>query len=617
MQELIEKLASVTISKSNCPKCDISKVPNVNNLTKYQRKVYNNIQQFLKENNRGVITIDTPSGTGKTFLLCTLAKDYQKTIKFIIFRKDQASKISLWNIQTYTFVSFLMHHFNLKYENAIEMFRTCDKDNITELYKLIVYSKKFVAESTSIIILDIYTIPSPTMLLLLYIISLQHKLYLIFAGNRTQLDAINKSVFHKENNFYIVQILNDLTINKLADNIRTCDNMLENEVSCFHKRLLQIQPAGNIPFYYDLRYYLYTLFRSKYFAKERFDTIYIAQTHQNIRKRLYRLIDYCESNGRPYYEAPFYYENTNGNKVPLPKCRKGKFFPTLLLVEGYKYIYIDGKGVHHVVLLENVFLSNFEVRSLKIRFIKDDRIEKIQRIKLNYYQILPAYRKWLMDKVKYTDDLWQFPLRPYTLTYHATLGQTLEKEQVELNADCRYANFLYIGLSCIRHKSDIHKIHDQNVAGYLVTEYMETVRNDTTYYYRCEIDTGAIYEYVTSKQPVKYIDNIEWTTVNDVKMFESVPSSSCYWRIKRSIYEKSNEKVDTSLMQVARFVKENPDVIINAMKKAPANDLMINDNNKKKMKEQKNKESKKSDAYNYLRDQYDQWVVKNELNLRQ
>lgn len=615
MQKLNEKLASMTISKSGCPKCATPKVLDVKNLTEYQRKVYNNIHQFLKENDSGVITIDTPSGTGKTFLLCTLAKDLQKTIKFIIFRKNQASEISLWNIQTYTFVSFIMHHFDLRYENAIEMFRTYDKDNITELYKLIVYSKKFVAESTSTIILDIYTIPSPTMLLLLYIISLQHKLHLIFAGNRMQLNAINKSVFHKENNFYIVQILNDLTINKLAENIRTCDNTLENEVSRFHKRLLQIQPAGNIPFYYNLRYYLYTLFRSKYFTEERFDTIYIAQTHSNIKKRLHRLINYCQLNERPYYEVPFYYQNINGIKLPLPKNRKGKFFSTLLLVEGYKYIYIDEKGVHHVVLLQNVFLSNFEVWSLEIRFIKDDHVEKIQRIKLNYYQILPAYRKWLLEKIRYTNDLWQFPLRPYTLTYHATLGQTLEEEQVELNADCRYANFLYIGLSCIRHKSDLHKIHDQDVAGYLVTEYMETVRNDTTYYYRCEFDTRVFYEYVTNKQPVKDIDNIVWTTVNDVKKFESMLPSSCYFRIERKIYEKFNGKVDTPLMQVARFIKENPDVIINTMKKAPVNE-MINDNNdkKKKKKEQKNK---KSDAYNYLRDQYDQWVVKNEINLSQ
>ncbi|CAD1481015.1 unnamed protein product, partial [Heterotrigona itama] len=473
MQELNEKLASMTISKSDCSKCAAPKMLNVNNLTKYQKKVYYNIQ----ENDSGVITIDTPSGTGKTFLLCTLAKDHQKTIKFVIFRKDQA---------------------------------------------------------------NIYTIPSPTMLLLLYIISLQHKLHLIFAGNGMQLNAINKSQFHKENNFYIMQILNDLTINKLAENIRICDNMLESEVSCFHKRLLQIQPAGNIPFYYNLRYYLYTLFRSKYFTEERFDTIYIAQTHKNIKKRLNRLIDYCKLSGRSYYEEPFYYHNIKGILLPLPKNRK---------------------GVHHVVLLQNVFSSNFHIVSLEIRFIKDDHVEVIQRVQLNYYQILPAYRKWLMEKIKYTDELWQFPLRPYTLTYHAILGQTLKEEQVELNADCFYANFMYIGLSCIRHESDIHKIHDQDVAGYLVTEYMENVRNDTTYYYRCWLDTHTIYEYVTNKQPVKYIDDIEWTTVNDVKQFESMRNMtcSCYWRIKRTVYEKSNGKVDTPLMQVARFVKENPD----------------------------------------------------------
>ena len=614
MQELNEKLASMTISKSNCSKCAASKMLNTNNLTEYQRKVYNNIHRFLKENGGGVIAFDTLPGTGKTFLLCTLAKEYEETMKFIIFRKDQASEISnLWKIQTYTFVSFIMHHFNIKYKDANEIFQSYNKNIITELYNLIVYSKKFVVETTSIIILDMYTISSPIMLLLLYIISLRHKLYLIFAGNRMQLNAINKSVFHNKSNFYILQILNDLTINKFPENIRTCDNVLENKVSSFYKRLLEIQPAGNILFNYKLRYYLYTLFRSKYFTKERFDTIYIAQTHKSIRKRLYRLVDYFSLKGKLYYEARYYYRDISGIKLPLPRKRSGKFFPVLLLIEGFKYIYIDAKGVHHIVLLQNVRLSHFEIWSLEIRFIKDNHVEIIQRVKLNYYQILPAYRKWLLTNKYYTDELWQFPLRPYTLTYHSALGQTLEQE-VELDASCFYANLMYIGLSSIRHESDIHKIHDQFVAGYLVTEYMENVRNDTTYYYRCTFDDiHEIYEHVTNKQPVKYIDNIEWTTINSVKYFERTPNlcSSCYWRIERSVYEKNNME-DTALMQVARFVKENPDVIMNAMKKVPANDLIINDNYVKK--KQKN-EDKKIDAYNYLRDQFDQWTIQKEISL--
>ena len=59
MQELNEKLASMTISKSNCSKCAASKMLNTNNLTEYQRKVYNNIHRFLKENGGGVIAFDT------------------------------------------------------------------------------------------------------------------------------------------------------------------------------------------------------------------------------------------------------------------------------------------------------------------------------------------------------------------------------------------------------------------------------------------------------------------------------------------------------------------------------------------------------------------------------
>lgn len=613
VQELKKQFGSLSIGQSNCTGCTgEEKELDMKNLNKYQKQAYHDICELLKQETKSIIAIDAPSGNGKTFLLCTLAVKYQKPVKVIIFRKDQASELSLKNIQSYTFVSFCMHHFDLLYHQALKMFRTIDKDKIRELYKLIVYSKKFVAEDTSVLILDIYTIPSPAMLLLLYILSLKHNLHLVFAGDAMQLQPINKSVLHKESNYYIIQILKDLTISNLSKNMRICDTEFKKKVARFYELLQQVQPAGNVPLNYKLRYHLYTQFRPKYFTEENFDTIYIAQTHRNITRRLYRFIEHLKSTGTTYYEVPFRF-GLDDIELPL-HSRKNKYFPTLLLVPGYKYIYVTEAGVHHAVLLEDILFENKKIEGLKISFLNDkNRVKTIRRVKLNYYQILPDYRNWLYQTSMIHDknDISQFPLRPYTLTYHATLGRTIDKGQVELSTECVYANFLYIGLCSVRHDSDIHKIHDErDLTGYLMTEYMETLslkKDSEKYYYRCYLDKGEIHRYIVNNENSQHLDNIEWTTMNDIHQFEK--SQIDFIRIKRSEYEKSNKKEDTPFMQIAEFVKENPHVILKTIEMAPVDKKK----KKKKKQEQENKKYEEPDALRYLRHKYDLWLDKKGL----
>lgn len=619
--QLEEELRLLNIN--TCVKCTGEKKLIYDCLNKDQKKVYNNICNLFKKKDNAIVVINTPSGTGKTFLLSTFVANYERPVAYITFRKDQASEISLKKNKTYTYISFSMHYFNLSYYDAIQMFSSYGYDQVEELHNLIVSSKKFVCEDASIFIIDMYTISSPNMLLLLYILSLKHRLHLIFAGYHMQLNGINKSSYHNENNFHIIQIFNDLMINQLT-NTRTCDAVLEDKLTCFRKLIQQFQPIGNIQFYYNLRYFFYSLFRSKYFTEERFDTVYIAQTHRKITMRLSRFIKYLQSIEKPYVEAPYFYYNSNHDCiVPLSKRkeRRMKFFPTLILVEGYKYIYINEDGVNNIVVLENIVYEGIKIKCLRIRF-ENNHVKEIKQIRLNYYQILPAYRLWLLKNVIHIDELWQFPLRPYALTYHAALGRTIEKIKVELNIE-HFANFLYIGLSCVRHESDIYKIHDeQNLLSYMVTDYMENVRNDTEYYYNCpmiEYNKQEILACITNKKPNKFIDNIHWTTVNSVDLFEK---NIVFLRIARSVYQESlfqKKEVNTPLMQITKFVKNNPNVILETIKMASVNEnknINNNKNKKKKMKKKQqkkeNKECKECESLVYLRNEYHRWLVATE-----
>ncbi|XP_076163609.1 uncharacterized protein LOC143144749 [Ptiloglossa arizonensis] len=584
-------------------------------LTGDQKAAYNQIVKWLEE--KQVILFDALSGTGKTFILSALAtsRDYDvtKSVQFIVFRRDQASEMLQKNIDAFTYVSYIMRNFCLPYKNALQfnqMFsqKKC-KNSIDILYKLITYLKKFsdVSNNIKIIIVDTYTISSPLLLFLLYLVSVKNNIKLIFSGNILQQGTISDSSFHMRNNFYIIKILCDQTVNKLTRNMRSSDDNFNNKLSCFRVMITTYRPEGNIPFYFNFRYLLYCLFRSKYFTEERFDTLYLAHCHHEITKRLYRFIDHLKDINKSYVIEPFY--TSEKEAIHLYPINK-KFFPGLLLVIGCEYVHVTKDGINEIVCLEGMNYKNNKLQSLNVRFVNDKcSIQKeITRSYLNYYQILPAYRKWILSEGTEKKTLWQFPLRIYTLTYDTASGRTISND-VELSSNFAYVNSFYVGLSCVTQGSAIHKIHDDKYFLSLrMTEYMENEQGDKEFYYRCpshvkNCDNILQYPFKVDKP----IDKITWYTVESIQDFEKKESIH-YLRIKRSMYEQSKKVKDktTSLMKVAEFVKYNKSVIFDTIQMIP-NTYSSEATKNTKLDE----DYTKSKAYTFLKETFTNWISNN------
>lgn len=577
-----------------------------NNLTTKQKQAYLQICNLFANNKSAVVTINSRSGTGKTFLLTALTSTFAKAVQFITFRRDQASEIALKLERcatVYTYISFYIRCLNLSYIRALQLFATSEPNDIDLLYKLILYSRKYLNTGTKIIVVDSCSITSATMILLLYIISLKHRIHLIFSGNKIQLSSMSKSSLHNRSNFDIIELFNDMTIKKLT-NKRSFDKILNGKLSQFRKMIQQNRPKNDVPFGFNLRYYLYCCFRSKYFAEENFDVLYMAQFHKNITDRLHRFIDYLDETKRTYLIVSYYTDKIN----KIPQSRKGRFFSGLILAEGYKYYHVSQNGVHSVVVLEKITTHPDNSVSLIVRCVLTNTRTTLTTCELNYYQVLPALRTWLIGK---TDKkLYQFPLRPYALTYHASLGRTISSEKVELSADCSLANAIYVGLCCIRNYDDIQKIHaTRDLPSFVVMDYMRKEKNDDKYYYRCpchilEDDRKKIMQYVHEKGPNNFIDSIQWVTVTSLQNFERA-ELMYYSRILCSAYEtprkKSENAGETRLMKIASFVKNNPYVILDTVENAPGNDV------DKYTKTVKNPEYRKSDAYVRLNEAYTNW----------
>ncbi|XP_043260769.1 uncharacterized protein LOC122402222 [Colletes gigas] len=614
-----------------------------------QQVAYNELQELLEK--KQIILIDAPSGTGKTFMLSILAASYYNynrniiaPVQFITFTRNQASKILLKKFDAYTYVSYSMRNFRLSYHFVPNMFQK--NDNIVGvLYQLITYAKSYVhvANLVKVIILDTYTIASPLLLILLCIVSFKNNIKLIFSGDKMQPGAVPSCALYNKNNSYIIDILSDDRIDILSPNMRSSDNNFTRKLSRFREKFEDYKSESDVPFYFNLRYLLYCLFRSKYFTEERFDTVYMAQYHYDITLRSYRLIEHLKSIKKDYVVEPFYL--SNGKIIPMENNKKNKFLPGLLLVKDCQYVHINESGEHNIVRLEEMIYKDYKLHSLVVRSINDkySSSEIVERCNLCHYQILPSYREWLLDRAGSSQTLRQFPLYIYSLTYHSSIGRTIRNE-VEFNTTTNVvgqsvtANAVYVGLCCMTEESNIHKIHaGDDLLSFVVTEYMENERNDKEFYYRCppNKDSDQILEYVSLAGRNEFIDQINWCTVTSTKSFEKKPCVT-YLRIQRNKYKKpKEEKKETLLMEAAKFVKCNKNVILDIIKAIPnehsseagkkkkttenhKESIPEKDSSKAKKKKKKTKTTvedyKNSEAYILLKNTYDDWVSGNKKN---
>lgn len=586
-------------------------------LSPVQTSVYNTLQKIVEEGTPRVILIDAPSGTGKTHILLTLAKSYNNgEVHFAVFRRDQASQISLHHVSAYTYISYNMRNFSLNYRQALCMFTVKNLNTTDVLFKLIVFAHKYVhvAKSVKVIILDACTIVNPLMLLLLYIVSLKNEITLIFSGNKMQLGSINKSPqLHSSSNFVVLELFSDFTVTELTKNLRTDDKGFLKKITRFGNAIASYKTKRQIPFHFNLRYLLYTLFREKFDPRipERFDALFMAPFHQLLTDRLYRMMAASVMEPTIFRVEPF-------NMVPMNLKGKKKFFPGLILVKGFKYIHVSETGVNSVVVLEDMVVDGMtgELVELQVRF-KDGKSKRIQKCILNFYQMLPAYRNWLMDNMvgSRSRDIINFPLKPFTTTYYAALGRTIS-DPVELCTSSNDATSVYVGLCSLPSESNILKFHaEYDFPSFVATDIMAAVDKQEFYYrYPIDNDTPNILEHFGDQKGEEYLKSflmgVDWVTVDNINNFEN--NKRAFLRIKRSVYEK-NKEVDTipdsPLMEMTKFVKDNNNVIMDVIKslrleKADLLNLM-NDTKRKEFREVK--------TYKILSEAYETWRGKQKL----
>lgn len=487
-----------------------------------------------------ILLLDAPPGTGKSTIIMVLAATLKNPLCYMVYNRNLANLANSYNIITYTCCRFIMKHFKKHYMEAINFFHR--PGFLHELLEYIVNevdNMKSELLTFNVLVLDEYTIVHPLFIIMMYLIAIKYKKNIIFVGDKNQQSSISRSKYHSKSNFSLAQVMSDKII-IFKEQLRIDD--IHYNVKIQKIRAIVDGYNDNVRMNFHYLYLLFQLFEEKFYLKENINNIYFSQFHRNIKQRITKLMKLPECTCIPFfYLVPTAHEL---RKHELPPSNK--FMNVLPLVPHYIYLYTDNFNSKHEVEFLNYYKGRITVKRLDIN----------DNIVLDYEPInaktprsyTDQERLYLQNDQPHT--IYQFPIKPMCLTYHAVQGQTISGFNVELDLDANTFNAIYVGLTRVRHGNQLRKLHTTQFLNLVLTHHM----NDE-YFYKAN-----------STYILNYIKNLILNKPNDIVLdknkFQIVTTirfnyANIDCRILKDKYIKDHENTNTGFEVMLEFIKKH------------------------------------------------------------
>ena len=374
-------------------------------------------------------------------------------------------------MHTYTNCKFIMDSLTLSFYQQKKIWGSKkingkNMNMIEKYYEILCLTNRVkLPTESNLYILDEYSVVSPMFIFFLYCLSIRWNLHILFVGDKFQQSSINKSIFHSAGNFLLIQALcdnNQDSLLLLKRKMRQNDDLIfQNKIEFVTEILRENYIGSETPMNFAIKYSLYLIFKDHFILTETFSSIYLAQYHIDIKKRILR--HQCklkeDSSFKLAYVCNKSKDRLTGKDIFIERREGwtcGKFLPYLLLVKGQTYNYIINNIKQVIVKYLGFYIKD---SSNKWVIVEDSNGNKYAlKPKLISPEIMHTEQiQWLK---KFTNStLYQYPLLPRYYTYHAAQGITIPEEKVELNMDTGTLNSFYVGLTRLRKISQLGKIH--------------------------------------------------------------------------------------------------------------------------------------------------------------
>lgn len=480
---------------------------------KDQRRIFDKIHEVLssslnissnKIDSPKLIMLDSPPGTGKSFIVTCLGLTIDNPITAIVKTRQLALTFSnAPNISSMTTCKFQMTLFQTPFNEAIKLFKDTDTfENL--LYKLYDLVNKSYFMPNKLLIIDEYSMESPIFLAIMVLLSYKLKFNMLILGDKNQQNTLEPSKFHKCSNYELLSNLNATKL-FLYEQMRIIDKEYLYKVELIQNLITSFKSSVKGDTYNNLffKYFIYTNFRSVFFTSDDLiKNIYLSDKHEKLKNRYVKILKYCTSKNILHKCESYTVQDT---KLELPTDYK--FLPYLLLVKGMTYIYSQSG-------CENCFVEILDIKDnyvLAKNTSKDQQyyIKKVVWSKFSH----PCVDEQFMWLSSFTDEyIVQYPLKPCIFTYHKIQGLTFSNnEALSLDLDCPSINAFYVAMTRVTHSTQIKSIYSKDTLSLIYTEY----KSDDYLYHLTRIPL------IIMNELEKYVKNPKYT-FDDSQMYENI-----------------------------------------------------------------------------------------------
>lgn len=420
----------------------------------------------------GLYVLDASPGTGKTFVISAFGITCALRIAYVAYSTHLKDTMDIYlNLEALTTCSFLCKALRTSYMSVINMWNRKER-TFYEMCHDMLQLVPTAMFANQVYILDEYTVLSPWCIAWLCWCAEYHQLQVVFVGDRYQHAAIAQSRYYLQSNYALLQRMNAHTMT-LEKNMRQIDD------NSFQQILARIRQCLNssmmTKFTFAHVWLLYQLLPAAFTVTEYADeALFMSQYHRKIKARISTL--------------------TGGVKMPyVHKVDKTRWIAAILPEneQFVDYLYLK-LGALYLYQHEIVRLQERTCQQVTVRRECDGRLLVLRRCVMTA-QTAPHVRvyDWLRQSNR-GGTVYQFPLRPFTTTYHAIQGLTLQMGLVDFDIDVQHLNSVYVGLSRLTKQSQIHGIF---------STYRESIKatahyNDEYYYFTPKFNAAAQYRTI-------------------------------------------------------------------------------------------------------------------------
>lgn len=371
-----------------------------------------------------LFTIDAGPGTGKSYLVNMFIKALAHEPRYLVYSHNLLQLVKPLDLKASTTCSFLCSQLGVSFLKVKHMFQG-------DLDKIIRNVQQCIDEyniKEAVVILDEYSVVSPWFLVTLLVYCAKNNKVLLLVGDSFQQRSLSCHSALRDTNLALLSACS--TVLTLEENVR---QRTDPQLQAHIQELKTWVSPSSLTVAHGQR--LAAMFQSQLDTPDDYTLPFLSQFHSRIKART-ELLCANHSHIKSYHVV-----KKDGTHLP-PSTKFVNYLPLILNQE---YIY------WHQSCKQRVRLTKITPTSVYVK--------TVDGCSLTLTKVLFNTTNTHALHLEYVNGCVQYPLSLPFFTFHSVQGLTIDYPLVDIDANTRSSNSLYVGFSRLQRTSQLHKVY--------------------------------------------------------------------------------------------------------------------------------------------------------------